>query len=435
MPDHKPFRTTRRIANLRQGRNDWYRIKALADEPSQLHIYDEIGFFGVTAGDMIADLAGIKGDLEVHLNTPGGEVFDGIAIYNALRQRDGIVRVVIDSLAASIGSVIAMAADPGNLIIAKNASMMIHDGFGMGIGNAKDLRDLADLLDKTSDNIASIYADRTGQPAAQWRDAMLAETWYVGQEAVDAGLADFIQGAEPEDAGPAIRIASTWDLSIFAKRPGQPQAAADAGDGGDDIMHGDHERYDPDGDGDCDACPEGDTDHDYWSEDGRQLKPLPGKPMDATAVGVPFDLPAPSWQAVEQVRAVIREELTAIRNSDKYDADDRKRMGSSGEAMPDGSYPIADEEDLGNAIHAVGRGGADHDAIRRHIIKRADALGLSSRIPDNWAADGSIKEGTAENHIDPALSGAASTTAGDPFPDEWITNIQAALEEAQWAAR
>jgi ATP-dependent protease ClpP protease subunit len=218
VPDHKPFRTTRLVANLRQGRNDWYRIKAKADGPAQLHIYDEIGFFGVTANDLIGELSSVKGDLEVHLNTPGGEVFDGIAIFNALKQRDGIVRIVIDSLAASIGSVIAMAADPGNLIIAKNASMMIHDGFGMGIGNAKDLRELADLLDKTSDNIASIYADRTGQPASQWREAMLAETWYVGQEAVDAGLADFLQGAEPADAGPDA-IAASWDLSIFARRP------------------------------------------------------------------------------------------------------------------------------------------------------------------------------------------------------------------------
>jgi ATP-dependent protease ClpP protease subunit len=148
-------------------------------------------------------------------------VFDGIAIYQALKNHeDGIVRVVVDSLAASIGSVIAMAADPGQLIIGKNASLMIHDGFGMGIGNAGDLRELADLLDKTSDNIASIYAERTGLPSAQWREAMLAETWYVGQEAVDAGLADFVQGSA--GAKVAMAPAATWDLSVFARRPGEP---------------------------------------------------------------------------------------------------------------------------------------------------------------------------------------------------------------------
>ncbi len=410
MPDHKPFRTTRPVASLRAGRNDWYRIKAQADGPAQLHIYDEIGFFGVTAGDMIADLAGIKGDLEVHLNTPGGEVFDGIAIYNALKQRTGVVRVVIDSLAASIGSVIAMAADPGNLIIAKNASMMIHDGFGMGIGNAGDLRELADLLDKTSDNIASIYADRTGQPASQWREAMLAETWYVGQEAIDAGLADFLQGAEPADPHPdAVRVAATWDLSIFGRRPAHLRDAADdsSDDDSSDDDSGDGEPWDPDDDGDDDSTPEGDTDHDHWAPDGTQLKPVPGKPMknaDGHLIYAKGDGPPD------------------LRNADKYKQADRDRMAKNGQAMPDGSYPIADAEDLDNAISAVGRGGADHDAIRRHIIKRADALGLSSKIPDNWGSDGSLKDGDATKN-------QASTSAG--LSPEALANAMAALREFQ----
>ena len=77
---------------------------------------------------------------------------------------------------------------------------------------------------------------------------------------------------------------------------------------------------------------------------------------------------------------------------EKYSDKDRQAMADKGQAMPDGSYPIADAEDLDNAIHAVGRGGADHDAIRKHIIARASALGLSDRIPDNWSADGSLKQ-------------------------------------------
>ena len=291
MPDHKPFRTTRHIANLRQGRNDWYSLKNVAapDTPAQLHIYDEIGFFGVTASDLVADLADVKGDLEVHLNTPGGDLFEGIAIYNALKQRDDIVSIVIDSLAASAGSVIAMAADPGHLIISKNASMMIHDGFSMGIGNASDLRQLADLLDKQSDNIAGIYADRSGQPASQWREAMLAETWYVGQEAVDAGLADFVQGSEGAKAAQgAHELAATWDLSIFAKAPAQPQAAAPAETdttAADDHGHPGQPCWDPDGNGDCDQSAAGDTDHSHWAPDGTQLKPVPGKPMPQDAAG------------------------------------------------------------------------------------------------------------------------------------------------------
>lgn len=221
MLDKRPFRTTRRIANLRQGRNDWYRISnATATAPAQVSIYDEIGFFGVTAADFVKDLAGISGDIDVHIHCPGGDVFEGLAIYNALAQRSGTVRVVVDSLAASAASFIAQAASPGELIVAKNASIMVHDAFGFGIGNSKDLRELADLLDQQSDNIAGIYADRSGKPVADWRAAMRAESWYVGQVAVDAGLADRVQDSKGEPQ-------ATWDLSVFPRYPGPGISNAD----------------------------------------------------------------------------------------------------------------------------------------------------------------------------------------------------------------
>ena len=209
------LKTTRRIANLRQGRNDWYRIKnsAGSGDPTLVHIYDEIGYFGVSAQDFVNDLLNVSGDIELHINSPGGDVFDGLAIYNTLRQRDGLVAVIVDGLAASAASFIVQAADPEKLLVARTAQMMIHDGYGLAIGNAADMRELADRLDQASDNIASIYAERTGQPTEHWRELMQAETWYTGPEAVDAGLADFILGQEPADAGPG----NTWDLSVFAR--------------------------------------------------------------------------------------------------------------------------------------------------------------------------------------------------------------------------
>ena len=349
----KPFRTTRTIANLKQGRNDWYQIKNAVDGlPTQVVIYDEIGYFGVTAQDFLNDLAGVKGPIELHLNTPGGEVFDGIAIYGALAQRADVT-IIVDSLAASIGSVIAMAASPGQLKMSVGSQLMIHDGFGMAIGNAQDVREFADLLDQQSDNIASIYAARTGQPAAFWREQMRAETWYAADRAVEAGLADEVL------AQPGRPVKNDWDLSLFRN------AAAPDDHGW--IVRDGKWVFDPDNDGDDDSTAAGDSDHDYWSADGKQLKPIPPKPTR----------PANS--------------LAGVRNADKYSADDRKQMASKGHAMPDGSYPIADAEDLDNAIHAVGRGGADHDSIRKHIITRAAALGLSSKIPDNWNSDGSLQ--------------------------------------------
>jgi ATP-dependent protease ClpP protease subunit len=209
----RKFRSARDLVNLRQGRNDWYKIKNLADR-AEIMIYDEIGYFGVTASDFVRDLKAVTTDrLDVHLNTPGGEVFDGIAIYNALRQHPAEVHVTVDSLAASIGSVIAMAGD--RVVMARNATMMIHDGFGMGVGNAADMRELADLLDKTSDNIASIYAERTGKPADHWRALMREETWFTADEAVEAGLADEVQAPRGKSAE------NSWDLSIFARSPGK----------------------------------------------------------------------------------------------------------------------------------------------------------------------------------------------------------------------
>jgi ATP-dependent Clp endopeptidase proteolytic subunit ClpP len=174
-----------RHAELNKG-----RPKAQSGDATVVLVYDEIGFWGITAADLVADLQGISGDLELHLNTPGGDVFDGIAIANSLKQRAGQTRVIVDGVAASIGSVIAMAASPGQLVMMPNATMMIHDAWGMCVGNAADMTEMGGLLNKTSDNIADIYAARSGVPAGDWRATMRGESWMVGQEAVDAGLAD-----------------------------------------------------------------------------------------------------------------------------------------------------------------------------------------------------------------------------------------------------
>jgi ATP-dependent protease ClpP protease subunit len=177
------------------GRASWYRIKnAIEGLPTEVAIYDAIGEYGVTAKDFLGELSDIKGPLDLHLSSEGGEVFDGLLIYDALRQR-GNVTVYVDSLAASIASVIAQAGV--RRIMAPNATMMIHDASTGAFGNARDLAKMVDLLDKTSDNIADVYAERSGTDSTAWRTAMQAETWYRAQEAVDAGLADEIRGAAP----------------------------------------------------------------------------------------------------------------------------------------------------------------------------------------------------------------------------------------------
>jgi ATP-dependent Clp endopeptidase proteolytic subunit ClpP len=215
------LRTVRDFQNLqRSAHQEWFRIvkNQTATVPTtDVHIFDEIGWFGVSAQDFIKELQGIEGHIDLHLNSPGGEVFDGIAIYNALAQR-GDVRVVVDSLAASIASVIAMAGNP--IVMLKRSQMMIHDGFGLAMGNAADMREMADLLDEQSDNIAGIYSDRTGKPSSYWRDQMKNETWYTAEKARDAGLADEVLDPHAKtNKAPVERIRnaavdeSAWDAS------------------------------------------------------------------------------------------------------------------------------------------------------------------------------------------------------------------------------
>jgi ATP-dependent Clp endopeptidase proteolytic subunit ClpP len=224
-------RSVRRLTNLVQQpqAGGWYRVvRNDAGGPTRVDIYDEIGgswlFGGVSAVDFVNELAQINGDIEVHINSPGGDVFDGLAIYNSLAQRPGNVTTIIDGLAASAASFIAQAGKVR--MIAPGAMMMIHDAAGMCMGNASDMRELADLLDKVSDNLASIYADHSGR-ADGWRDAMRAETWYTADEAVAAGLAHRV-AERPAEA--ALAAVASFDLSVYAHVPDRlqnkaPQAA------------------------------------------------------------------------------------------------------------------------------------------------------------------------------------------------------------------
>lgn len=157
----------------------------------RLYLYDPIdSWFGVTARDFAVamDQLGDVDTVALHINSPGGDVFDGLAILNTIRQHPATVTAIVDGLAASIASVIAVGADA--TVMSPNAEMAIHDAWGLVVGPAEDMRAMADQLDMHSDNIADVYAAKAGGERGEWRSLMRAETWYVGDEAVDAGLAD-----------------------------------------------------------------------------------------------------------------------------------------------------------------------------------------------------------------------------------------------------
>lgn len=178
---------------------------------ASLHLYGVVGgFWGdIDAAEIVPAIRGLDvATLEVFINSPGGDVWDGIAIRNALRQHSAHVITHVDGLAASAASFIACAGD--EVVMGENAQLMIHDAWTIMLGNAEEMRETADLLDRVSDNIAAMYAAKAGGTAAEWRAVMKAEAWYSAEEAVDAGLADRV-GAE-EAAAPA----ASFDLSMFA---------------------------------------------------------------------------------------------------------------------------------------------------------------------------------------------------------------------------
>lgn len=226
------WRSARPRASLRPA-GDWYRIdNHRKTDAATVWVYDEIGFWGVTAADFAKDVAALDTNtINLRLNSPGGDLFDGIAIHNTLRAHKATVNVHVDGLAASAASVIAMAGD--TVTMGAGTQMMIHDGLGLCLGNAAEMRTVADLLDKCSDEIAGFYARRAGGSTDMWRSAMLAESWYTGDEAVAAGLADSVVSDKSEP--PADLPTAAWDLSIFnyAGREAAPSPVLpEAGDGG-----------------------------------------------------------------------------------------------------------------------------------------------------------------------------------------------------------
>lgn len=183
--------TRQRAVPLRiQQEHSWYRIENHRKVSSAtVYLYDEIGLWGITASDFVREINAIDAKhIDVHINSPGGDVFDAIAIYNALANHGASITTYVDGIAASAASFIAQAGSP--VKIARNASMMIHDAEGICMGNCTAMLEMYDLLNAASNNIADIYT-RSGGTVSQWRERMKAETWYHnGQDAVDAGLAD-----------------------------------------------------------------------------------------------------------------------------------------------------------------------------------------------------------------------------------------------------
>lgn len=199
------------------GSRQWFRVSNADSDRAKVYIYDTVGsswYGGVDAQSFAHELDAITaGTIDLHINSPGGDVWDGYAIYAALKAHPANISAHIDGVAASAASFIAMSAE--EILIGKPSRMMIHDASGLVWGNAADMRMMADLLDDISADVAQIYADRAGGKASKWREKMQANagygTWFSSAEAVKEGLADRIDDGTTGAAEPAKEPAEEDD--------------------------------------------------------------------------------------------------------------------------------------------------------------------------------------------------------------------------------
>lgn len=190
------------------------RINNLGGRSAEVLLYEEIGgWFGVDAKSFAEDLADLDvDDLTVRIHSPGGDVWDGLAIMTALKRHKAKKTIVVEGIALSAASFIAVGA-ADDLVMAPHSEMMIHDALTLAYGNAEDFELAIEQLNRESDNIAGIYASRAGGESEEWRDLMRKETWYSASEAVTAGLADRVDSADPTD----VDVAAFADSRVFAK--------------------------------------------------------------------------------------------------------------------------------------------------------------------------------------------------------------------------
>ena len=227
MRDREAF--TRLANRVSVDRSNWFEINAKTDDKAEIFLYSDIGFWGSTAEDFAAELKDVTAsEIPVRINSSGGSVFDGIAIFNALRTHPARITTQVDSLAASIASVIAQAGD--HRIMMEASEMVIHEATGIAIGATEaDMREVADILKTQTEKIAGIYATRKGDGRSKSHFLSLMKaggsnlgTFLSDQGAVDEGLADEVlipktknQPPEPAtEAKTSVDFASVFDMDL-----------------------------------------------------------------------------------------------------------------------------------------------------------------------------------------------------------------------------
>lgn len=187
----------------------------------EILLYDQIGLDWVTGEGVTAkefnekiEQAGDR-DIVVRINSPGGDVWDGLAIYNMLRSAKGKVTTVVEGLAASAASIVAMAGD--DVSIYPSAQLMIHSAWTIAMGNADDFREAADVLDKIDGTLAEIYSSKTGRPAEEFKQIMSKDSYYNADESLELGLVNSIVDLDKKEE-PEVVASDRRYFSLAARR-------------------------------------------------------------------------------------------------------------------------------------------------------------------------------------------------------------------------
>lgn len=191
-------------------RKTWFNFENKESDSPTIYIYDSIGKYNVAAKDFVNELNSIKAkELTIRMHSPGGNVFDGMTIFNAIEEHPAVVKGQVDGMCASICSVIAMACD--SLTMAKGSMMMIHNASGGCLGNAGEMRKTADVLDQIDTILVKTYQGKTGMPMKEIKKMMDEETWMNAETAKKHGFCDCV--------GNQAAIKNSIDLSGFSNVP------------------------------------------------------------------------------------------------------------------------------------------------------------------------------------------------------------------------
>ncbi|MDD3847582.1 MAG: Clp protease ClpP [Syntrophorhabdaceae bacterium] len=208
--NRKTAEAVARFWNKPLDKPDWFKVQAISDDETEIMIYDVIGWPFISADDFVRALAGITAKtVTVRINSPGGDVFDGMAIFNALKTYNGKVVTRIEGIAASMASVIALAGKEVQAYA--NTMYMIHEPYAFTAGNQYSLRELADILEKMSGQMIDIYSSNASPGKREIAQMMKDEAWLTAKEAKEKGFIDTVidgKGAKAQ-----------FDLSMFSNVP------------------------------------------------------------------------------------------------------------------------------------------------------------------------------------------------------------------------